>query len=333
MELFYFQEEQQLDDFIISSKTLSAGAEFLQSWTWGEILKNEGKEIIRLGLRKENKILVAVTLVKESFLHNFYYWYAPRGPIFANNLQHREVVQNFLLTAIRKLDSQVLFLRLEPQKENLEFTKSQFKFQKTIDIQPAQTLILNLKIGEEEILKAMHQKTRYNLRLAQKKGVQVREGNKDDLAEFWRLLNLTSQRDNFRLHSLEHYQNLLSTGKGFIRLFLANYQGVNIAAGLFSFYGNKVTYLHGASDNQFRQLMAPYRLQWSVIQQALQEHYTYYDFYGIDEQKWPGVTRFKLGFGGERVKYAGTTDFIFRPRAYQFYSLLRKLRRQSFSSS
>jgi lipid II:glycine glycyltransferase (peptidoglycan interpeptide bridge formation enzyme) len=114
---------------------------------------------------------------------------------------------------------------------------------------------------------------------------------------------------------------------GFVKLFLA-YQGDKcLAAGLWSFYGNKVTYLHGASDHKSRQLMAPYLLQWEVIKQAKDGGYSYYDFFGIDAQKWPGVTRFKVGFGGRVVNYAGTYDLVFKPVKYYFYNLLRKVRR------
>lgn len=182
----------------------------------------------------------------------------------------------------------------------------------------------------------MHQKTRYNIRLAQKKGVIIKEGSANpdesaaDLKEFWRLLQATGERDNFRLHPFSHYEKLLkinSTTPGFIKLFLASYEGKNIAGGIFSFYGDKATYLHGASDNQYRNLMAPYLLQFSLMQKAQKEGYRYYDFYGIDEKKWPGVTRFKLGYGGRVFEYLGTSDFILRPFFYRFYELARKIRR------
>ncbi|MHB8903936.1 MAG: lipid II:glycine glycyltransferase FemX, partial [Patescibacteria group bacterium] len=259
--------------------------------------------------------------------------YAPRGPI--GSVQARE----FLFKEFNQKNSGALFLRFEPLEfDGQELTGTKFFFRKTIDLQPAKTLILDLKQSEEELLKAMHQKTRYNIRLAEKKGIIIKESEIDktgvadsaDLKEFWRLLKTTGQRDNFRLHSFSHYEKLLEINKtrpGFIKLFLAQFEGKNIAAGIFSFYGNKVTYLHGASDNKFRNLMAPYLLQFSLIQKARAENYLYYDFYGIDEQKWPGVTRFKLGFGGRVFKYGGTYDLIFKPGFYRLYELFRKLRR------
>jgi lipid II:glycine glycyltransferase (peptidoglycan interpeptide bridge formation enzyme) len=139
-------------------------------------------------------------------------------------------------------------------------------------------------------------------------------------------MSMTGERDAFRIHDKKHYKNMLGASEN-IKLFFATYEGKNIAAGLFCFFGNRVTYMHGASDNEARNLMAPYLLQWEIIKRAKKEAYKYYDFYGIDEKKWPGVTRFKVGFGGFVKEYPGTYDFIFRPAIYNFYEQLRKLKR------
>lgn len=367
MELFYFSSPEELDSFIKSAAD-TRGAEFLQSWQWGEILKVEGAEIKHIGVHvaetetqgndkkredynkpegdNKKEILAAATLVKKSLRGGYAYWYSPRGPIFRTGLaaEKKREVENFLFTEIKNLDSQAIFLRVEPT-EVPEESKGRFKIKKTLDLQPKQTLILDLDFSEEDLLKAMHQKTRYNINLTSKKEIEIKEGEAADFSEFWRLLNLTGTRDNFRLHDAKHYQNLLNrqeieskiieknndTAKtdsaGFIKLFLAQYQGHNIAAGLFCFWGDKVTYMHGASDNEFRNLMAPYLLQWSLIKKAKKDGYKYYDFYGVDETKWPGVTRFKLGFGGRTEDYPGTYDIVFQSGLYGFYELTRKLRR------
>lgn len=334
MILFDFSDQKLLDDFIrgAADQTLEAGAEFLQSWSWGEILETEGQAIRRLGVRddKTGEILVAVTLVKKKIIGSYFYWLAPRGPIFRPlaelNSRDSETakVAQYLLGEIKKLDSRALFLRLEPSRAE-DFIGLPFRPSKNLE--PALSLILDLGKRETELLKEMHQKTRYNLGLAAKKGIKITTGQAADFPELWRLLSLTSNRDDFRLHAREHYLNLLTAAPGLIKLFFAEYEGRKIAAGLFIFWGDKVTYLHGASDSNYRQLMAPYLLQWSLIKAAKDEAYKYYDFYGIDEINWPGVTRFKLGFGGRRVDYPGTFDFIFCPRLYSFYLGLRRLRR------
>lgn len=318
MKSFYFQEKEELNQFV-RSRASSTGAEFLESWEWGEIVKQEGAEILRMGVREERKILAAATLVKKPLapLGGYFYWFAPRGPIGTIK------AVRFLIKEVKKIDRRALFLRSEPESEPEPVLD---KVKRTKDIQPSQTLILDLGLSEETLLATMHPKTRYNIRLAEKKEVEVGAGSGEDFSELWRLMNLTGERDQFRLHGEKHYKNLLAAGE-FIKLFFARYQGRNIAAGLFCFWGDKVTYLHGASDNEFRNVMAPSLLQWSVIKMAKAGGYKYYDFYGLDEKKWPGVTRFKLGFGGRRLKLPGTFDFIFRPVLYSLYSLLRKLGR------
>lgn len=332
MKLFYFQNQEQLDSFI-EEMAPADGAEFLQSWEWGEIARREGKEILRIGVSDDSgaKILAAATLIKKPLgfnlaapAANYFYWYAPRGPL------GEAAAQEFLIGELKRLDHRAIFLRMEPK--DLPSGKFVWPLKKTLDLQPAKTLLLDLNLDEEKLLAAMSQKTRYNIRLAEKKGVEIKIGAPADFSEFWRLMNLTGNRDNFRLHEARHYRNLIDSNgaEKFCRLFFARYRERNIAAGLFCFYGGRATYLHGASDNEFRNVMAPYLLQWSVIKLARQNNYRYYDFCGIDEKKWPGVTRFKLGFGGRQVGYPGTFDVVFRPAMYNLYNFgrqaMRKLR-------
>lgn len=296
-----------------------AGGEFLQAWFWGEMLTKSGETIERFGVEEGKEIIASITLIKKKLGAGFFYLYAPRGPV------GQEEAVSFLLRELKKRKSDAVFLRIEPE-EIPDLVEDQRWLKKSVDLQPKKTLFLDLGLSEEELLAEMHQKTRYNIKLAEKKGIKIIEGTLKDFNEFWRLISLTGERDGFRLHGAEHYKNLLASDKQ-IKLFFANYEGKNIAAGLFCFSGDRAIYLHGASDNEARSLMAPYLLQWEVIKMALAQGAKYYDFYGIDEKKWPGVTRFKLGFGGFTKEYPGTHDFVFQPFIYRLYNLLRKLRR------
>lgn len=365
LEIFNWRSEAELDDWLIRSVGENC-AEFTQSWAWGCFEAERGSIVIRLGLRgylpggKDQEILAALTLSKRNLAFGFSYWLSARGPVFSSallqsDLKFRQEAEMALFQAIKKLDHQALFLRMEPMLQpasgllnNNQSVDNQteknfpnqvqslniFPFIKTIDLSPTKTLFLDLERGEERLLSDMHPKTRYNIRLAEKKGViikVVKTANAADKNELWRLLNLTGARDGFRLHGRRHYESLLDIGAGSsqdsLQLLLAEFRGKNIAAGVFSFFGGRVTYLHGASDHNFRALMAPHLLQWTAIKEALKRGFKVYDFHGLDEAKWPGVSRFKQGFGGREYVYPGTWDVIFQPGFYSAYQNLRLVRR------
>jgi len=228
-------------------------------------------------------------------------------------------------------DKQTVFVRFEPvaalaTSGGAAALAADPRIARTLDVQPSQTLVLDLRLAEAELLKNFHSKTRYNLRLAEKKGVRIFNDN-SRIEEFIKLLKLTTERDKFKSHGYGYYRALAKTDPEFVKLFLAEYQGRIIAGGLFCFYGNCATYLHGASSNADRQVMAPHLLQWHLIKTARDSGYKYYDFYGIDAKKWPGVTRFKTGWGGEVLSYPGTFDYALDKKFYAFYKFFRKLRR------
>jgi lipid II:glycine glycyltransferase (peptidoglycan interpeptide bridge formation enzyme) len=278
-----------------------------------------------LGLWEADKLIAAATFIFRPLVGPYKYLYCPRGPIVKNrvdliNLSER--LFTFIKDSCRSV--KVVFVRFDPALKdgNLkQFATS------TIPIQPAQTILVNLAQAEEKILESMHQKTRYNIRLAQKKGVAIKEGSPDEFEKFWELLSLTGERDAFRLHSKNYYEKMIIENSSIFKLFFAEYNQQIIATALVSFFGDTATYLHGASSNQDRNVKAPHLLQWSLIQKAKERGYKYYDFFGIDELKWPGVTRFKKGFGGEIKNYSGTYDFIVNKPIYSLYKLARKMRR------
>jgi lipid II:glycine glycyltransferase (peptidoglycan interpeptide bridge formation enzyme) len=314
MKIVELKNAKLIEDFLTTAGATS-GSEFLVSKEWADLSKN----ITNFGVYNNQDELVAIfNLSHQNIKSGLVYYYCPRGPVIIK--QDLEVWQ-FLAAYFKEQGA--TFWRVEPSK-----IPADFNFKKTIDLQPRQTLLLDLENDEEELLKQMHPKTRYNIKLAQKKGVVIKRGETEqDFNNFWSLMTTTGERDAFKIHHKEHYHNLATANADFVKLFLA-YEGDKcLAAGLFSFYGNKVTYLHGASDHNSRQLMAPYLLQWELIKQAKEQSYKYYDFFGIDALKWPGVTRFKLGFGGRVVSYAGTHDLVFKQRPYFLYNIMRKIRR------
>ncbi|MFA5318495.1 MAG: peptidoglycan bridge formation glycyltransferase FemA/FemB family protein [Patescibacteria group bacterium] len=295
---------------------------FLQSKGWEEFQKSVGQQTFRVD---------DVLLIKKSLPAGKSYLYAPvcslRPSVFSNFL-------NKIKELAKKERS--IFLRVEPQ-ERLEIGNWKLEIVRSNDVQPSRTVILDLNNNEEELLANMHQKTRYNIRLAEKKGVKIKESQ--NIEDFWKLMKETTKRDGFRGYGEEYYREMLQIDPSAplrfaqddkqemnVKLYAAEYENKILAAGIFVFYGDTATYLHGASTHDNKNVMAPYLLHWEMIKLAKKEGYKYYDFYGIDEKKWPGVTRFKKGFGGKEINYPGAFDIIFSGGWYFVYAALKRIK-------
>ncbi|MDP2934721.1 MAG: peptidoglycan bridge formation glycyltransferase FemA/FemB family protein, partial [bacterium] len=176
-----------------------------------------------------------------------------------------------------------------------------------------------------ELLEKMHPKTRYNIQLAQRKGVKFQASipRIQNFKDFWRLMEETTKRDGFHSHPKEYYRKLLEIPG--VELFVAEHDGKIIAANIVVFYDKQAIYLHGASNYEQRNLMAAPLLQWEQIKEAKKRGCVEYDFWGVDEQKWPGVTRFKKSFNGKEIEYPGAYDLIFQPMWYEVYKIARKI--------
>jgi lipid II:glycine glycyltransferase (peptidoglycan interpeptide bridge formation enzyme) len=215
------------------------------------------------------------------------------------------------------------------------------------DMQPKQIFSINIDENEDEILSEMKPKTRYNIRLAEKKGVEIdsvdRESDKMDqyLSDFLRLTEVMAKRSEINPHPREYYQKMvanISVEK--LRLYVAKFEGKVIAGALIVFFGDTATYLHGGSDDEFRNVMAPHLLHWQAILNAKEKGCRKYDFGGIKaeinengkivplESKWKGVTRFKLGFSknAKPLKFLGSYDIVIRSYRYDLYRILQKIK-------
>lgn len=321
MQIIDITDKQQLNDFV-GSQTRS---QFLQSWQWGEFQAKVSGRVWRIGVLDNNELVASAKIITKDLPMGKKYLYCGRGPIIASRID-KKAAAKLLFNKIKELSEQVgaMFLRFDPVFPLTDFKRS---ITKTIDVQPSQTIILDLSLSEAEILKNMHQKTRYNIRLAEKRGVKIVEADASRFEEFWQLLTSTGDRDEFNLHGRSYYKNMLQLDRDFMKLFFAEFKGKPIATALVSFFGDTATYLHGGSANEDRNVMAPYLLQWHGVKLAKTNGQKYYDFHGIDEVKWPGVTRFKNGFGGAEVNYPGTFDLVYDQGWYSIYKMIRKIRR------
>ncbi|OJI06424.1 hypothetical protein BK004_03735 [bacterium CG10_46_32] len=307
-------------------------ARFLQSWEWGAFQKSWGCQVKRLSWNHE----VLVQAVKMPLPAAHYYWYIPHGPIITKEQKN---IHELLWALEDTLNDGALFYRLDPvkrippptEKEKQERDSRPLKFVHAT--QPQCTAVLDITKSEDELLAHLHSKTRYNIRLAEKRGVTISEGSIED---FIKLNHETKTRDKFASHQDAYYQKMIaSLPKDVIKIYQATYQNKVIASNIIITFGDTATYTHGTSSNQHRDTMAPYLLQWHTIQTAAAQHIKHYDFWGVNpnekdhwayKQSWEGITRFKSGFAGELVCYPYSFDVTFKPWLYRMYTLVRKLR-------
>lgn len=323
---------------------------FLQTWEWGEIKEKYGwKKDFLVWKDPAGRVQAACMLLTRSmsFLRGkivMRICYAPRGPLFA---QGDLALQNEVLDELQAYarSKKALFLKIDPEivtavglpgspDEKTDQTACDFQLnlqnRKWIfsgeQIQFRNTVILNLDRSEDELLAAMKQKTRYNIRLAQKKGVQVRVAEPHDFPLLYRMYLETSMRDGFIIRKQQYYLDVWSLfySQDMARAFVAEVEGEAVA-GLFLFYvGNRAWYFYGMSTDKHKEKMPNYLLQWEAIRFAKSHGCKIYDLWGapdhFDEtdRLW-NVFRFKQGLGGEVQRTIGAWDYPVNKGLYFFY--------------
>jgi lipid II:glycine glycyltransferase (peptidoglycan interpeptide bridge formation enzyme) len=233
------------------------------------------------------------------------------------------------------LERNAVFLKVEPDDwEDEGMLQPGFK-KSTHSIQPPRTLVISLRETEDEILSRMKSKTRYNIRLAKKKGIEVKE--LDDIQLFYDLLEHTSDRAEFGIHTLAYYQDVyrIFNKSGECKLFLAEFEGKPLASIMVFLRGKRSWYFYGASSADHREKMPTYLVQWEAIRWAKKQGCVSYDLWGVPDYTletleeqftnrsdglW-GVYRFKRGFGGELKRSPGPWDRVYKPVLYNLYKL------------
>lgn len=291
---------------------------FLQSWEWGKFQKAVGERVRREEFSEHGTCVGVAQWLDRQAMDVVRYAYCPKGPVFRKGEGGR---------GLKGLRGEI-FLRIEPDESSL-LTQCE----KSIDLSPARTRITDLCATEDELLAAMHPKTRYNIRIAQKHGVIVNLAQ-TDFDAVWHLFEETVSRRAFRLHSKKYYRQMVeSLQDGACRVFLAtaSHDGMLLAANIMVDFGDTRTYLHGASSSEHRNLMTPYLLHWELIRDAKERGFAFYDWWGVapadalHTHPWSGITRFKRGFPGVEYVSPGTYDLVQKPFAYNLYQLGRSL--------
>jgi lipid II:glycine glycyltransferase (peptidoglycan interpeptide bridge formation enzyme) len=300
-------------------------AHLLQLGEWGELKRGFGWKSVRI-IQNE----IGAQILFRRLPLGLTIGYMPK-PVFSN--QWSVISEQFW----KEVDSvckqnRAIFLKIEPD-EAFNVQRSTFNVSPH-NIQPPRTIVIPIAEAEDQILARMKPKCRYNIRLAEKKGITVRAW--DDIPAFHEMMTVTGGRDNFGVHSLEYYQRAyeLFHPKGTCELLVAEYEGKPLASLMVFANGKRAWYVYGASNDHERNRMPTYLLQWQAIRWAKARGCEEYDLWGVPDENeetleaqfesrhdglW-GVYRFKRGFGGEVKRAAQAVDRVYNPLLYWMYT-------------
>jgi len=335
---------------------------FLQSALWGRFKARFGWEANAFSVdwrQGGERPLLALSRRIAPFLSMTYIPWGPEFPAdFPDDPHLRAEAAAELALALRPFLPSA-FIRFDPPWFDPDGPPLPLggKFRRAgADIQPPDTVLVDLTPPLDDILSAMKPKCRYNIGLAQKRGVLVR-GHEDSAAGdgsckqdvpggievFYRLLKETALRDGIAVHGVEYYRALFEEAYSSsqiiptqLRLYTAAHEGDDIAAIVALFRGKQALYLYGASSNIKRNLMAPYALQWKAIQDAKDFGCEVYDLFGIPPDESPGhpmagLYRFKTGFGGIIVHRPGSWDYPYKPLLHALFKTAENLRKKAMT--
>lgn len=313
----------------------------LQSWAWGEFKEGLGWQAFRVGVESNDRLIAgAQMLLKQLPLKFWSIAYIPRGPIGEwQNPAVASLLFDALNAIARKLG--VVFLRIEPpvsSSKTVDDLLQSFGFIKSgYTNQPRATILLDLQSNLDQIIAGMQSKTRYNIRYAAKKSVEIRVGDSRDLQALQRLVQNLGRKAGFPSREIGYIRREFETFQPLnqVRLLVASFQGEVLAAHLHAIFGRHAAYLHGASANMHKNLMPNHLLMWEAIKWAKSEGCQTFDFWGIPDEVghafytgeplpsaertdglW-GVYRFKKGFSSDVRFYASAHDYVYNSSVYK----------------
>ncbi|MFH1838192.1 MAG: peptidoglycan bridge formation glycyltransferase FemA/FemB family protein [Candidatus Kuenenbacteria bacterium] len=383
MKIIYLDKENEDYENFIKNHPFGS---INQSFIWGKFQEKipKRKFYCLAVLDDQNKIIASALLIKYKIFFNKNYLYSVFGPVY--DFKNKKVSQ-ILFNEIDKIAKKEKSISckigpnipLESIDKNslnsLQILKDYFKKYKFYSSyeqqqQPLDVLILDLTQSEKEIFNQMKHKGRYNIRLAQKKGVKIYSSVnlENDLNIFYNLIKETAEKNNFFCYSKEYYKKMIKTlnEKNLIRIFIAKLNDQPLATAIIVFYGSKVIYYYGGSSNKNREVMAPYLLHWEIIKEAKKRNCKTYDFWGVIPEPWQdeknqwkvnlgnkilnfkteqeakkyclekhqfkGITQFKEKFGGKRISYPGIFEKIYQPFWFYFFKYGKILKQKNIKT-
>jgi len=301
----------------------------IQSWEWGEFRKSLEIPVLRYGLYKNTKLTKAfqLTLHKIPFT-NQYVGYLPKGPF-----PDKELAE-----ALKKIgrENRCAFVKTEPDIliGNWKLEIGNFFRISPKSLFTKYNFILDLTKSENELLKDMHPKTRYNIRIAQKHGVKVEERIDDEAFKIYlKLYFETTSRQGYHGHNKYYHQKVWDTLKQskMARLLIATYNNKPLTAWMLLNFKDTLYYPYGGSSKLHPEVMANNLIAWEAIKLGKKLDCKNFDMWGAldpnasTKNPWFGFHRFKMGYGGKLVEYIGTYDLVFNWPIYLFFTLIDKL--------
>lgn len=312
-------------------------AHVLQSWAWGEIKAQHGWTARRMLFRANGATVAAAQILRRPLPRTpFGVLYVPKGPALdvADPTLFEKVLAELEVVARRE---RAIFIKIDPDlrvsQPAARVLSGRGWLVSDDQIQFHNTVTLDLARSEQAILDGMKPKWRYNIRLAEKKGVTVESVERTDpnvLQVFYDMYVETGARDGFLIRSFEYYRNVWDTMQraGEAKIMLARVGQIAVAGIVLFLFGKRAWYFYGASRNTHRDLMPNHLLQWQAMKWAKAQGCTEYDFWGApdalnEDAPMYGVYKFKMGFGGEFVERIPAHDFVTNRALYWLYAVAR----------
>jgi lipid II:glycine glycyltransferase (peptidoglycan interpeptide bridge formation enzyme) len=310
----------------------------LQSFAWGDFRKRTGLFVERYGIFDGDKMVSGFQVSFHPLPHtNFMVGYLPKGPM----------PDESLLNAMRDIGRKhnALFIKMEPNVSasigNPSAHAQIASFLLDHGCVPGRplftkyTFVLSLTPTEEELLAGMRPKTRYNLHLAEKKGVHVIEDTSiDGMMEYIKVLRETTTRQQFYAHDDQYFKNMWETlsPTGMLHIFKAVYEGKTLTVWIVFVFNGKLYYPYGASSRENKEVMASNLMMWEVIKYGKAQGCTSFDMWGSlgpdadPKDSWFGFHKFKEGYGGALTQFLGTYDYVLNFPIYKIFRIVENLR-------
>lgn len=309
----------------------------LQSYEWGEFRKKTGLKVVRKALKNGSSLVDGFQLTLHQIPHTgFKIGYLPKG-----NLPTKEVLKELLRIG---RENKCIFIQLEPsitKSSGQKIPSDKRLYPSAHPLFTKYTFLLDLTKTEEDLLKGMHSKTRYNIKIAQKHKVEIREDDSSHAFEkYLSLTEETTSRQKFYAHSQGYHKLMWDTlkskqiNKGSLsaHLFTATYKKEVLTAWILFVFKDTLYYPYGASTSAYREVMANNLIMWEAIRYGKKLDLKKFDMWGAlsetpdSKDPWFGFHRFKSGYGPEHVEFIGSFDLVINPFLYTAYKTIDKAR-------